>query len=149
MDEHGSVPPERSTLLPPPPPAPPPQGTGVLGESGSASAPPVEWWRKALGGLGWVLTFLAIYSTTELVLRLALEAVGVDTTVTGPTGGDEKNPPGQVLALLSALAVGALGTWLLRSWYRSGPAAASKGTFEAEAASAPGVASSSDVETVE
>ena len=74
-----------------------------------------------LGGLGWLVAFVAISSTTELVLRLTLEAVGLDTTVTGPTGGDEKNPPGQYVALLAALAVGVLGTLLLRRWYHSAP----------------------------
>ena len=79
------------------------------------------WWMKVLGGLGWLITFLAIFLTTQLVVQLALEAVGVDTTATGPTGGfrDEKNPPGQVVALLAGLAVGVLGTLLLRRWYHA------------------------------
>jgi hypothetical protein len=112
-------PPPPIVSLPPPPP-PPPASWSVR------SAPPahgdeVAWWRKVLGGLGWLIAFVAIFSTTQLVLRLALEAVGVDTTVAGPTGGDEKNPPGQYVALFAALAVGVLGTLLLWRWYHSAP----------------------------
>jgi hypothetical protein len=114
-------PPAPAVSLPPPPPLPPPPAGWTVAGARPAGGEQVAWWSKVLGGLGWLIAFLAIFSTTGLVLRLVLEAVGVDTTVAGPTGGDEKNPPGQYVALLAALAVGVLGTLLLRRWYHSAP----------------------------
>ena len=70
---------------------------------------------------GWFITFIAIYSTTQVALQLALAAVGVNAVVVGDTAEwtmqDEKNPVGQVVAILGALAVGLGITFLLHRWY--------------------------------
>lgn len=117
--DHSAAEESDPTALPPPPPLPSPAPASV--ESASATDEGrASRWIKALGGLGWLLTFVVIYSFTHLVLRLGLEAIGVETTPTGATSGDEKNPPGQVVGILGALAIGLLATLLLRRWSRSG-----------------------------
>jgi hypothetical protein len=70
-----------------------------------------------------VTTFAVTLTTTDSALRLVFEAVGIDTVAEGPSSlaRDEKNPPGQYIALSAALAVAAVVTVLLHRWYKARP----------------------------
>jgi hypothetical protein len=104
-----------------PPPSPVPPGSLPPPPRPSESEPHARnnsGWGTAVGVVGWVVTFIVIYSTSRMVLQLTLEAAGVNTVVVGSTAGDEKNPVGQVVAIWGALAVAAAGTFVLRRWYK-------------------------------
>ena len=79
-------------------------------------------WRRLLGGLGWAVTFLAIYTTTNLSARIGLDAVGISTTAIPRPSGDPENPPGQFVAIIGSGAFGVLATVALRRWCQRGSA---------------------------
>lgn len=77
-------------------------------------------WMRRLGWLGWAFTFAAIYTTTELVMRIGFDAVGISTTAIPRASGDPKNPPGEFVAIVGSVAFGALATVALRRWCQRG-----------------------------
>ena len=95
-------------------------GTVEVGDDAVDGGERIGRWMRVLGGIGWAFTFLTIYTTTHLVVRIGFDAVGISTTAIPQPSGDPKNPPGQFVAILGSVAVGVLATVALRGWCHRG-----------------------------